>query len=203
LPQRLASELLTESVLQEAVMKLAWLFCGLLMVDANPQRLPETQAIVEFQRAADDYAFTHRRIERRLPALDVTADVATLRQAIDSMAAAIRAARPAAGEGDLFTASVRPVLGARIVKAMRLNGLTVTDLDQEAADAPPARLQVNGDMPWRLTGAVPPCVLEVLPRLPPELQYRFVGADLLLVDVHASLIVDIMRDAALPRDTSR
>jgi hypothetical protein len=40
-----------------------------------------------------------------------------------------------------------------------------------------------------------PCVIQALPPLPPELQYRIVGDDLFLVDVHASLIVDILPGA--------
>ncbi len=40
-----------------------------------------------------------------------------------------------------------------------------------------------------------PCVLDALPRLPHELQYRFVGRDLVLVDTHADLVVDILRNA--------
>jgi hypothetical protein len=184
-------------------MNIALLMCGLLMLEGDPQMLPETRAIVEFERAADDYAFMHRRIERRQPPIEVTADVDALRRSIASMAEAIRVARPNAREGDLFAAPVRPILRARIVKAMRLHDVTVAALNEEAADAPLADLAVNGDMPWRQTGSMPPCVLEVLPPLPPELQYRFVGADLVLVDVHASLIVDILRDAALPIDTFR
>ena len=39
---------------------------------------------------------------------------------------------------------------------------------------------------------VPPCVLAALPELPQELQYRFLGRDLLLVDIGANLIVDIL-----------
>jgi len=184
-------------------MNIALLMCGLLMLDGDPQMLPETRAIVEFQRAADDYAFMHRRIERRQPPIELTTDVATLRQAIASMAEAIRVARPNAREGDLFTAPLRPILRARIVKAMRLHDVTVAALSEEAADAAYADLAVNADMPWRQTGSMPPCVLEVLPLLPPELQYRFVGTDLVLVDVHASLIVDVLRDAVLPMDTFR
>jgi hypothetical protein len=184
-------------------MNIAFLMCGLLMLDGHPQMWPETRAIVEFQRAADDYALMHRRIERRQPPIEVTADVHTLSRSIVSMAAAIRVARADAREGDLFAAPVSPLLRARIVKAMRLHDVTVEDLDREAADPPPAQLTVNGDMPWRQTGSMPPCVLEVLPPLPPELQYRFVGTDLVLVDVHASLIVDILRDAAITPDTIR
>ena len=184
-------------------MNIAFLMCGLLMLDGDQQMLPETRAIVEFERAADDYAFMHRRIERRQPPVELTADVATLRQAIASMAEAMRIARPNAREGDLFAAPIRSVLRARIVKAMRLHDVTVDALEAEVTESVPVQLTVNGDMPWRQTGSMPPCVLEVLPPLPPELQYRFVGTDLVLVDVHASLIVDVLRDAALPMDTFR
>ena len=37
-----------------------------------------------------------------------------------------------------------------------------------------------------------PCVIAALPPLPPELQYRIVGDTLVLIDVHASLIVDLL-----------
>lgn len=184
-----------------------WLFiavivCAVVSLD-GAQAWPESQAIVQFERATDNYAFAHRRIERRLPSVDVTADVATLRRSIDTMAEAIRTARPNAREGDLFAAPVRPVLRALIVRAMRLHDVTVADLNEEVTDGAPPRLAVNGDMPWRQTGSMPPCILEVLPTLPPELQYRFVGADLILVDVHASLVVDILRDAAVVVETLR
>jgi hypothetical protein len=35
-------------------------------------------------------------------------------------------------------------------------------------------------------------LLDVLPRLPEELEYRFVGRDLILRDVKANLIVDFI-----------
>jgi hypothetical protein len=40
-----------------------------------------------------------------------------------------------------------------------------------------------------------PCVTGALPPLPTELQYRIVGDSLVPVDVHASLTVDILRNA--------
>ena len=53
-------------------------------------------------------------------------------------------------------------------------------------------MKVNGSLPR--TGAKPvlPCILEALPRLPEELEYRIIGTDLVLIDVHAGLIVDIL-----------
>ena len=48
---------------------------------------------------------------------------------------------------------------------------------------------------------MPVVVIDVLPPLPDELQYRLVGGHLVLVDIHAGLVVDILRHA-LPVDTT-
>jgi hypothetical protein len=55
---------------------------------------------------------------------------------------------------------------------------------------------VNADYPaGRSIPVMPPCLLAELPPLPEELQYRFVGRDLILWDVHAGLIVDFVPNA--------
>ena len=54
---------------------------------------------------------------------------------------------------------------------------------------------VNGRFSWRTAAATPPYVLAVLPTLPGELQYRFVGPDLVLVDIAANFIIDVLPDA--------
>jgi hypothetical protein len=65
---------------------------------------------------------------------------------------------------------------------------------------------VNGAFPWAIGSAMFPCVTTALPPLPPELQYRVVGRDLVLIDLHANLIVDILPFAltdgdGVPTDT--
>ena len=180
---------------------IAFIVGAVAILTSGPQTFPDTQSLIRFQRAADDYAFMHRRIERRLAPLAVTADAETIRRAVDAMAAAIRVAREGAHEGDLLDPAVQRVFRARIATVLRDHGLTAADLSPEDVDVTTASLTINGEMPWRLTDATPPCVLEVLPALPPELEYRFVGGDLVLVDVHASLIVDILRHAASAADT--
>ena len=59
------------------------------------------------------------------------------------------------------------------------------------------RLALNGVPPdgehWPLA-----IVFETLPRLPFEMSYRFDGLDLVLVDVEANLVVDVL-EQALPR----
>jgi hypothetical protein len=47
---------------------------------------------------------------------------------------------------------------------------------------------------------VPANVLSVLPELPPDIQYRFLGRHLVLHDTRANVIVDRMRCAIQCRD---
>ena len=42
---------------------------------------------------------------------------------------------------------------------------------------------------------VPPQVLAALPKLPEDLEYRFIGDRLILHDIHAHTIVDLIDDA--------
>ena len=65
---------------------LAFILVGATRLFAqNPD---DARAIVSFQRAADEYAFLHRRIERQQPPLEIGSDAETLNRAIESMAAA-------------------------------------------------------------------------------------------------------------------
>jgi hypothetical protein len=60
-------------------------------------------------------------------------------------------------------------------------------------------LRVNAEYPVDAPlSTMPPTLLQRLPLLPEELEYRFVGPDLILRDKNANIIVDYMRDAASP-----
>jgi hypothetical protein len=61
---------------------------------------------------------------------------------------------------------------------------------------------VNGKFSWDNATPTPLCFLAVLPELPNFLQYRFVGRDLVLVDIEADLIVDVL-PRALPFTPTR
>jgi len=160
------------------------------------QPFASSDGLLAFVRAAESYAFMHRRLERQLPVLEVNANPETIRQTIQAMAAAIRAARPEARQGEMFNAEAQAAIRIRIARALRTHGFTAADvLEAERAeipDGPPVALRVNGEFPWRLATAMFPSILEALPPLPPELHYRIVRRDLVLIDVHASLVVDIL-----------
>lgn len=157
-------------------------------------------AIIEaFTESARQYALLHRRAEAGIPPIDRTADLAAITDGIAKLAGVIRVERRDARQGDLLTPAIAPLLRERIAAALAEHEVSVADLlAAEAAagvDGPLVPLNVNDSFPWRYATGMLPCLIEALPELPPELQYRIVGYTLVLVDVHASLIVDLLPDA--------
>ena len=66
-------------------------------------------------------------------------------------------------------------------------------------DTRAVRPRVNSRYPPNIpVSNVPPQILLVLPRLPDQLEYRFIGERLVLLDVHSYTIVDYI-DRALSR----
>lgn len=173
----------------------------LLVLGASAPAVAQTPdapspAVAAFTDATRDYALLHRRLESTLPTLDVTSNPETIQHSVEQLGAALRAARPAAKPGDVFTDAMAVELRVRIDEALFANGFSPADVRAtEAADGIDAALvplKVNGHFPWRYASAMFPCVLQALPPLPRELQYRIIGNTLVLVDVHADLIVDVL-----------
>jgi hypothetical protein len=161
----------------------------------------EERALQDFDHRVNQYVRLHRRLERDLPPEHLFGDLEDMPIAVDALHHAMVDARPNAKAGTFFTPGVAQLLTTRLALAITAAGLTPA----EAMIAmnlgyrqriPPA--QVNGRIPPGRHVRVWPALLATLPTLPEELEYRFVGWDLVLVDVHADLILDILEDA-LPR----
>lgn len=159
-----------------------WMAVALGVASSEQVVFSDSEAVRQFQRAADAYAFQHRQVQRRL---GDSAD----RQA---MANAMRAVRPAPADGDLFTPVTAAAFRHRIAVALKSEGCDVPVFDQQNFAVP----RPNGDAAAILD--VPACVNMMLPRLPEELAYRAAGITLILVDTHAGLVVDVLH-AAFPR----
>jgi len=158
----------------------------------------EQMALARFHRAVNEYVSLHRDLERSLPALRITEDARQICEAVEALASAVRAARPGARAGDFFDAEIGALIRTRIKDVLWENGDLVTDVladieEEVPLDAP--RPVVNGSFPWTRGSMMPPDILGVLPPLPEELQYRLVGRDLVLIDLHADLVIDILRRA--------
>lgn len=164
-------------------------------------------ALQHFERAVQAYAALHRGVERTVAPLDISSDARTIHRAVEEMASAMRTARPSARAGDIFNADASALLRDRMGSAMRERGcepaaILAAMVDDDEAPPNPVRAVVNGRFPWAQGSYMPPCLLQVLPSLPAELEYRLSQRDLVLVDTHAGLVVDILTDA-LPVGNAR
>jgi len=166
----------------------------------------EQRVLTEFNTRIDQYVALHRRLERSLPPEQMFDNWEEMSEARDALADAIRDARPNARPGDIFLPGFRDVVAKRVEETLARAGYDLATvlaaINDEVVPGGP-RVKVNGRFPWEHVGAAMwPALLQVLPVLPPELEYRFVNRDLVLIDIHADLVVDILKQA-LPRPERR
>ena len=153
-------------------------------------------AIAGFLDCVNAYLALHQRLENTTPKVP---DGATPRQIDDrqrALAALIQAARAEAKRGDVFTpqmAAFAKGLLNRVFAGPDGKQLLSSIMDENPVDI---QLKINqrypNDVPF---ATMPPEVLRALPELPEELEYRFIGDDLILLDPHADIIVDFIPDA--------
>ena len=105
-----------------------------------------------------------------------------------------------AKQGDIFVTEVEPLIRERAQTVFAsLQGPQDKAAIQEEQSERDVPARVNRRYPDdRPVSTVTASVLASLPPLPPELQYRFLGRHLILIDTGARIIVDYMPDV-LPR----
>lgn len=155
-----------------------------------------------FKQRVEEYAQLRQRLEKGLPKLKKKTSAARIAAHKQALAAAIRANRADAKPGDIFVPEaqlfLRRIVQSQLHGAKGASARAATHDGNPKIDpkSPPVTLQVNAAYPAKAPrSTVPPVVLLSLPPLPKELEYRFVGRDLVLLDVTANLIVDYMHDA--------
>ncbi len=150
-------------------------------------RAQPSDSVAVFRERAAAYASLHRQCVEQLRVKGVAPNT-TFQEALGH---AIRQARHRAQAGDLFG----PVAAA-IVQLVRANMAARSPKDRLAIRAEVPRvlaLHVNDRYPADAPFAtVPPELLVRFPDIPPELQYRFLDRALILLDVDANVIVDVV-----------
>ena len=170
---------------------------------AIPSTDPTAAAMAEFMDQVDEYARLHRSAARSVAPLRKGLSAAEVWAREERLADTIRARRPRAQQGDLFTPRVRPVL-VEMVQAFLSSPEGASARESIANENPvtatpltPVALTVNGAYEHGASFAtMPPALLMRLPNLPAEVEFRFVGKHLLLRDTSANIIVDYIRDVA-------
>jgi len=184
--------------------KTAWIVTSIILLvvcacaESSQATSPQAQS-KEFQAGIDKYMEIHKKAEASVPAMPKeTTDAALIAKHQQQVAEAIRKLRPNALVGEVFTPSVRQMIVATVKqkvegKAGESAKATILGEGNPKSEAVPVNLTVNGTYPTTAPlSTVPPSVLMALPTLPKELEYRFVGRNLILLDSAANLIVDFI-----------
>jgi hypothetical protein len=173
----------------------------LVTAGAQTQNFFPSPAIQRFNDQIASYMSIRNRVQEHVGVPYVSADANDIATMQAALADGIRRARPNARPGDFFSADVRVEFRRRIQHALVSRNVSgfglLTDLERDS----PARfcaLTVNGDFDWRFGEMIPGPLIDALPDVPWPLQYRFACRNLVLLDVDASLIVDVLPDAFAP-----
>jgi hypothetical protein len=151
-------------------------------------------ATLEFQNRIKAYLKVHNEAETKVPNLKNTDDPAKIHDRETALARTIQTLRAGAKIGDIFAPEYQPYF----IKIVQDDFATRSAAARKAiiVELPKnMKVDVNTVYPTTIPLATfPPVLLRKLPDLPPELEYRLVGHSLILRDVNANLIVDILRD---------
>ena len=151
-------------------------------------------ATLEFKKRVDAYLKVHNEAEGKVPNLKRTDDPQEISDREKALAQMIMTLRANAQPGDIFAPEYQPYF----IKIVQDDFKTRSAADRKAlVNELPAKMKIDINTVYPTTMPLetfPPALLRKLPDLPPELEYRIVGRSLLLRDVKANLIVDILRD---------
>jgi hypothetical protein len=165
----------------------------------GPLSPADAQALSTMNNRVREYIDLHTKLERSLPSLPNDATPLQIDKNQRALETLVRNARVGAKPGDIFTPDARPVIKRLLTTVF--GGPDGQQLKASIMDENPVglTLAVNGRYPDTVPlSSVPPQVLQTLPKLSEDLEYRFVGDRLILLDTHAHVIADFIDDA-LPK----
>ena len=183
---------------------LLWLSLLVFVVPgfASHRRQPpqDSEAARDFKPFLDRvkaYVKMQKKLEASLPALKSTKDPAQILERQHALATEIIAARRDALQGDIFTHEAAERFRKIIHKSFEgPEGHLARRTMQQDTPFKVVTMHVNDAFPENIPlTTTPPTLMLKLPELPPELAYRFVGHDLVLKDIKAELVVDLIPNA--------
>jgi hypothetical protein len=165
----------------------------------NPPRVnPLARSFSEIQERVQAYVALHRQLDAELPALAKQATAEEIQAHQRALSRRLQQARGDAGAGSVFTRESRGVVRG-VLKAV-FAGPDGGHIKKVILDEYPGGLRVRANMPYPDNvplSSIPPPVLAALPSLPPEVEYRFIGRTLILLDIESRLVIDLV-DNAIP-----
>jgi hypothetical protein len=163
----------------------------------TPPVAQDSPVLKDFAKRAADYVKRHKLARSEVHGLKPTTSAEQIEHHEHRLANRIRESRRGVGQGNVFT----PEIAAEFRRLM--------SIAMQGPQADPIRKSLQRDAPVHMKPtrvnqsypdgvplpSTPPSLLLNLPPLPPELEYRVIGHALILRDVEANLIVDLIPDA--------
>jgi hypothetical protein len=161
--------------------------------------IPPPEPLVDFAKRVDEYVALHNRLAGKVGPIDETKSQAEIAARATTLAHLITTERANAKQGDIFTPEVAVLVTAIVQRENSGQTPLVQEGREEAveehrtdglADFVP---QVNEVWPTAYPlPTFPPTLLPLLPKLPPEVEYRIMAHYLILRDIEANLIIDFI-----------
>lgn len=192
------------NALRAALILVVALLSAPQVVHAGAQKKPtqvatsvkDKRTIATFTARATSYVQLRNRVRKRLPKLskDSTPEqIAAHKKAFED---AVRAARVGAKPGQVLTADAAEYI-RRLIRT-EFKGTERAEVKEAILEADTAGVPLRVNYPYPETkefSDIPPTLLLKLPELPKEVNYRFVGRHMLLIDKENGLILDYMLNA--------
>ena len=173
-------------------------------VVSSPSPDANSPVVDDFSARVKKYADLRDALAKDLPPLKEKSDAATLNERRKTLAAAVQKARAGSQRGEIFTPAIQSYFSK--VLSSEMKGAAGADARDVVKDGNPkfepgATPPVKPNAPYpeaEPLSSVPATILVRLPALPEEMDYRFVGRDLVLRDAKTGLVVDIFPSATPP-----
>ena len=155
-------------------------------------------AVREFQKRVNAYVKLQKQLEVGLGKQKSTPSPEAIAARRQVLARKIRTARARAKVGDIFTPEVTEEF--RRLIGITMNGKEGAQIRASLKSAEPVTVPLGVNDPYPTSvplQSTPASLLLNLPQLPKELDYRVVGGKLILRDVEANLILDIIQEVGI------
>lgn len=163
---------------------------------ATTLSVTDRNTLATFANRTKEYVKLRNGVEGKLQKLSKDSTPEQIASHKKAFEGGVRAARAAAKAGDIFSKAAAEYL-RRLIRT-EFKGQDRGEVKEAILDAETAAVPLKVNYPYPETtevSTVPPTVLLKLPELPKELNYRFVGRHLLLMDKDNGLILDYMLNA--------
>ena len=160
----------------------------------------DSATLADFGERIKGYLELRTKVGNDAPILRVTIDPDEITKAENVLGDRIRVARVAAKQGDIFAKPFQDQVGRMLIVEVDEKTLAVIMGDNPGEFS----FKVNGTYPkHKPVSTVPANLLQLLPALDDDVEYRFVGRHLILRDTRANIIIDEIPFALTCRDCKK